>query len=464
MQERGSFHILLVEDQLVLASVEETQLKGFGYRVMHATSGEEALSLLAEGSGIFDLIVMDVELGRGKDGIETAKEILSRRKIPIIFSTSHTDLETIERMEKTSPYGYVIKNAGIFVLEASIKMALRLFEANAKLQGQSEAIKDFYNNAPCGYHSLDRNGKFLIVNDTELHWLGYTREELVGKVNFGELVATGWGEVFRRTFPEGKKPESVSNLDLRLTRKDGSTFPVLVSRNWIFDEGGEIVMSRSTLIDNTLQKEAEARVASLLKEKNLILREVHHRVKNNMNSVVSLLALKSDTCEEPLTKKVLTEAISQVESMGYLYERLYQSEVKGDVELAAYLPGLIGEMLRIFGRGDSIRVVSDIAATRLDAGRLSALNIIINELITNSVKYAFDGVSDPLISVTAKLVGTSLSIVYEDNGKGLPENFSVGGSDGFGMTLMEGLASQLGGSIGAKKAPRGARFVLEFPI
>jgi PAS domain S-box-containing protein len=342
-------------------------------------------------------------------------------------------------------------------------MALRLFEANARLQVQAETAEDFYYNAPCGYHSLDRNGRILLINDTELRWLGYAREELVGKVKFVDLVAPAWVEAFRETFPEGEEPKTIANLDLRLSRKDGTTFPVLVSRNWIRDERGEIVMSRSTLIDNSLQKEAEARVESLLREKDLILREVHHRVKNNMNSITSLLGIKAEGCKDSCTRAVITEAISQVESMGFMYDRLYRSGLRGEVDLVDYLPGLVGEMLKIFGRGDSIRIGMSIAKARLDAGRLSSLGIIINELITNSVKYAFDGTADPSISVKLDVAGGKLALTYEDNGRGMPPSFASDESEGFGMTLMEGLARQLGGDIRAERSS-GARFVLEFPL
>jgi len=463
MKQSGARSILLVEDQFLLASVVEGQLRGFGYSVSHAPSGEMALDIVREMNHSFDLIVMDVELGRGKDGIETAAEILRDRNIPIIFSTSHTDQETIERMERTSPYGYVLKKSGIFVLEASIKMALRLFEANARLQVQAETAEDFYYSAPCGYHSLDRDGRILLINDTELQWLGYTREELVGKAKFVDLVAPSWVEAFRETFPEGEEPKAIANLDLRLCRKDGTTFPVLVSRNWIRDERGEIVMSRSTLIDNSLQKEAEARVESLLREKDLILREVHHRVKNNMNSITSLLGIKADGCEDSCAQAIITEAISQVEGMGFMYDRLYRSGLKGEVNLVDYLPELVDEMLRIFRRGDSIRIGTTIAEARLDAGRLSSLGIILNELITNSVKYAFDGIEDPTILVKLEIVAGSIALTYEDNGRGLPPLFAIEESEGFGMTLMEGLARQLGGGIRAERAS-GARFVLEFPL
>lgn len=455
--------ILLVEDQHLLASVEANQLESFGYRVLHAATGEEACEILLERRLPVDLVVMDIELGAGKDGIETAEAILEERKLPIVFSTSHTDLDTIERIEKISPYGYVFKRSGIFVLEASIKMGLRLFRAHDLLKDQIREVEDLYDNAPCGYHSIGPDGRIVRINDTELRWLGYSRSEVVGRLRFADLVAPSSLDDYGEPLSKDGSPVEITNLDIRMRRKDSSEFPVLLSRNWILGEDGKPETSRSSLIDNTMQKAAEERADQLLHEKELILREVHHRIKNNMNAVISLLDLKAESSGSAEARAALREAVSQVEGMGFLYERLYRSQLEGEIELSQYLPGLASEALSVFADAPQIRLTTEADSTRLDADRLSTLGIILNELITNSVKYAFRDISFPAIAISAAGGEGRLRLSYEDNGHGLPPSFVVDESPGFGMKLIDGLARQLGGWI-RTEPHRGARFVLEFPL
>lgn len=137
--------ILLVEDEALIAMAEKDELESYGYLVQTVASGEQALEAVAEASeDQVDLILMDINLGDGMDGTEAAECILAGRDVPVVFLSSHTDPEVVKKTEKITSYGYVVKNSGITVLDASIKMAFRLFEAKkateetARLQLQAE--------------------------------------------------------------------------------------------------------------------------------------------------------------------------------------------------------------------------------------------------------------------------------------------------------------------------------------
>lgn len=139
-----------------------------------------------------------------------------------------------------------------------IQRDLRLREAaERKLQESSRQVQDLYNLAPCGYHSLDADGVFLSVNDTELAWLGYSREELVGQRRFAELLTPASVSVFAENFPRFKECGSVKDLQFEMVRKDGSLLPVLLSATAIKDAAGRYVASRSTIFDITSRKRAE---------------------------------------------------------------------------------------------------------------------------------------------------------------------------------------------------------------
>ncbi len=129
--------ILLVEDEVILAMSNKMQLEDYGYRVVTANTGEQAVDVVSADEGI-NLVLMDIDLGVGIDGTEAAEIILSEHKLPIVFLSSHMEPEIVGRTEKITSYGYVVKSSGITVLDASIKMAFKLFDANLKIE---EAVK-----------------------------------------------------------------------------------------------------------------------------------------------------------------------------------------------------------------------------------------------------------------------------------------------------------------------------------
>ena len=132
MEEDRKQTIMVVEDEGIIRLATEGTLRRFGYDVVPVASGEAAVSRAAEGG--IDLILMDIDLGKGMDGPEAAQRIMQRKPMPIVFLSSHSEREMVERVRGITRYGYVIKNSGDFVLRSSIEMAFELFDANVKLE------------------------------------------------------------------------------------------------------------------------------------------------------------------------------------------------------------------------------------------------------------------------------------------------------------------------------------------
>src|SRR5262245_45013873 len=143
-------------------------------------------------------------------------------------------------------------------------MKRKAFQESRASQGMLGETEDQYNQAPCGLHSLDKDGFFVRVNETELRWLGYTRDELIGKKNIVDLLTSDSAARFHEHFPRLKLQGSVRDLDVELVRKDGSILPVLVSATAVRDAKGNFVMSRSVLYDITERKRAEEKFKELL--------------------------------------------------------------------------------------------------------------------------------------------------------------------------------------------------------
>lgn len=186
-----------------------------------------------------------------KDRIETLQTIGSA--MPVFESYIRRADGTTRPIETTAaicPY----KGGSVIQIVARDISARK--EAEDSLRKSAEQISDLYNLAPCGYHSLDSDGRIVRMNDTELNWLGYDREEVVGVKRFDEVLAAGGREIFPITFGRLKQSGKVSDLEFDLLRKDGTTMPVVINATAIFDDRGRFVMTRSTVFDMTEIKRA----------------------------------------------------------------------------------------------------------------------------------------------------------------------------------------------------------------
>jgi two-component sensor histidine kinase len=207
----------------------------------------------------------------------------------------------------------------------------------------------------------------------------------------------------------------------------------------------------------------EKRVQALLAEKDILLYEIHHRIKNNMNMVINLLTLQAESIKDPLPSSMLRNAVGRIKSMGILYDRLYRSDSLTSLSIREYLNALIDEIANIFPDRYKIELDLDIEEIIVDVHHLSCIGMIMNELIFNSMKYAFKGRDCGRISVEVYRTQSGITITIEDDGIGIPETVVTTEPDTFGLKLVYGLADQIGGSLRYENS-EGTRFVLEFPI
>jgi PAS domain S-box-containing protein len=729
--------ILLVEDEVLIALGETTELEKAGYAVIRCSTGEKAVDIVGRDPSAVDLILMDIDLGNGIDGTEAARRILGHNDIPILFLSSHIEPEIVLKTEEITNYGYVVKSSSITVLDASIKMAFRLFSAlrqldlsnselkkalerldlsSGELKVSEEKLSGAFQACP-DWMSICRlpEGAFIDVNGGFTSITGYQRDEIIGRTApapdrplwvdaerhrflirslldrghledfeteilakdgsvksilgssrmfeiggvrhsvsiFKDITERNAAEAARRAieerfrlameattdgiwdrdiqagsvyyspayyrmldheeseFPSNSQvwldyihpddrpmvlkanSDCVENLcdsfsvEFRMRTKDG-TWKWLRSRGKAVsrDASGRARRMIGTHTDITAQIEAErargaaserfraiventpdhiimqdrdlrytmvvnpqlglteagmlgktdqeilpsqeaealtevkrrvlksgeqahlelpvtnirgeleyfdgsyiprfdasgradgligyfrnvtkehasgVRIDKLVAEKELLVREMRHRVLNNLATLAGYLSLQITGHESEEAGSILKSAISQTKGMQLLFDKLYRPGQREGVSLRSFLPDLVDEILGTFGRRSDVAVTVDIDDVAIDSNRLSALGIMVNELITNSIKHASKGTARLAISLTATREGERIRLVYGDNGPGLPPGVSGSESPGFGLTLIEGLADQIDGTLRVESGD-GARFIVEFDL
>jgi len=211
------------------------------------------------------------------------------------------------------------------------------------------------------------------------------------------------------------------------------------------------------------RKQAQKKVNALLKEKSLVLKESHHRVKNNMFMIYGLLFLQSDKVKNQTCQDILMDSANRIKSMMVLYDKLYRSEEKHSMKIKDYLEPLMSEILSIYTKTLPIQYVVEIDDFILQAELLANMGIILTELITNSVKYAFEENKPAFIKLEVKKENNQVIMIYENNRKPIPEDFTLEKSSGFGMELISMLLKQFNGSIQIVRSS-GTRFIMRFTM
>ncbi len=215
--------------------------------------------------------------------------------------------------------------------------------------------------------------------------------------------------------------------------------------------------------ENIMLISANKNIKILLQEKEILIKEVHHRVKNNLNTVYSLLRLQARNINDPFTAGVINDAAGRIQTMTHLYDRLYRSKDISNLSVKDYLIPLIDEIFSIFPNKDHIEVVKKIDDFVLDIGKMYPIGIIINELITNAMKYAFTIGNVGIIIVSAALNGKTAVFSVQDNGISIPESIEFEKSSGFGLSLVKMLMIQIDGSVCIER-DNGTKVILEFNL
>ena len=250
-----------------------------------------------------------------------------------------------------------------------------------------------------------------------------------------------------------------TQLSLREKPTDEITFsPLQLKRKKIFsrkDELDELVASYNRLIDNIKQErenriESERRLALSLEEKDVLMREIHHRVKNNLQIVISLLHLQSDKLPDSSAQTILIDAQQRITSMALVHEQLYSRDNLAKVDIIEYIHSLLDELSISFQNINSTQIETNVTGDTvlMNIDRAIPLALIINELCSNSFKHAFSESTHGKIDVQiADDTNGRITVQITDNGTGIPPGFDFESAEGFGLSMVKTLTHQLDGEL-----------------
>lgn len=334
--------------------------------------------------------------------------------------------------------------------------------AEVALKESEERFQAFMNNSPVMAFIKDEQSRMVYINEpferkfevkladlrgkTDAEWLP---QEVVKQVRENDLLV----------FSTGKTLETVETVP----SPDGSSQYWLVFKFLLNDVSAKPLLG-GVAIDITELKKAEKQIKAALKEKNVLLKEVHHRVKNNLQVIDSLLRHQARHIKNEQFTQIIQECQSRVSSMALLHEKLYQSKDLTNIDFPDYVNSLVNNLFSSYKTNGYLPILSlDIQERFLNIETCLSCGLIITELVSNSLKYAFPSGNIGKINISFFCLSPhTYTLIVSDNGIGLPTNLRLEQVSSLGLKLVKSFTRQLGGNLQVN-SENGTEFIIIFP-
>lgn len=343
-------------------------------------------------------------------------------------------------------------------------------EAEQSLEKASKEIYDLYDNAPCAYLSVDYKHELVNINSTALAWLGYTREEVIGKLKVPDLIHLPDWSVYEPGFNNYIKKGSADNIEIEMKRKDGSRFPMLVSSTAIYESNGNFLKGRTSGFDITTRKLAEQKIVELNKDLESYTHSVSHDLRAPLRSILGFAII----LEEEYGPKLDAEGVRLIgiikrnaKRMGQLIDDLLEFSrnnrkemIVSDIDVYATVQNIVKEQLEL-EKGREIEFL--ISPLNKANGDINMLRLVWINLIGNAIKYTrrtqkakieiFDSIDDGRVTYTIRDNGVGFDMKYVDKLFGVfqrlhtIEDFE---GTGVGLALVSRIITRHGGKITAQ--------------
>lgn len=353
-------------------------------------------------------------------------------------------------------------------LQQMQKAVLNILDDLAEEMGErtrlEERFRALLETAPDAIVIVDADGRIVLVNAQTEKLFGYERGDLLG-----QLIEILLPERFRAVHPAhrghfGAEPRMRpmgAERDLSGRRKDGTEFATEILLSPVETDQGILVSA--AIRDVTRTKEIEHQIRASLSEKEALLQEIHHRVKNNLQIIASLLSLQSGYISDPATLTQFQESQGRIRSMALIHEKLYQSETLAKVDLADYVQSLVGILMRAYNANERVRLETRLAPASVSIDTAVPVGLMLNELLTNALKYAFPREHQGSLRVHLETGAEGMIVLrVHDDGVGLPPDFGLESATSLGLRLVRMFAKQLRAEVSLHSVPGCTEFNIQF--
>lgn len=339
------------------------------------------------------------------------------------------------------------------------EMLKSLEKSNIELKKSREGYKTIFENTGTAMLLVDKNMDILLAN-TYFKDILALNDDTQHKYNFKELM-TQKDHSKLEDYKIGleNNQDEFKNYEFQLINKKNEERNFFAT--FAFIKGTQ--ESLISLIDITEHKKADDKIKESLKEKEILLREIHHRVKNNLQIISVLLSLQSEEIEDPKILEKYKESENRIHSMALIHERMYQSQDLSSIDFTDYVENLIADITYAYGfDSQMLEIKMDLDKSNLSIETVMPLGLIINELVSNSLKYAFKDVENNKINIIFKKEeNNKFKLEIMDNGIGFPEDIDFENTRSLGLQLVNELVSQIDGTI-KLEANKGTHFTIHF--
>jgi PAS domain S-box-containing protein len=443
-----SSYVLLVEDDPATAELMRRSLLRAGHSVEIASGVQAGLEALrGNGHRCFDALLLDYQLPDGEPWqlADAAKACVP--EVPVIFVTAMAGEDVAIEALRRGFADYVKKTAGFWnELPAVLERVARLSRIQGRLDEASALMRAIVEQSSDLVAVCSGRGELVYVSPVCKAVLGKAPADLVGSP-WTDIVAAEDRQALLDM--HGRLSDSPSQTaTLRCSRKNG-TMALMEARVVLLEAApGADRMIVLTLHDVTAQSEHERQMQASLNEKEVMLREIHHRVKNNLQVVQSLMKMSARRLGDSEARLAIESTVERVHAMSMVHERLYQMPNLSALPLRDYLSDIFGAAVQSYSPSPGqVRLKLDVEEILLPLDRAVPFALLSNELLSNSFKHAFPDGRKGTITVSVHRAQGAVRMMLEDDGVGLPEDFDPAKSNSMGLKLAANLAHQLGGKL-----------------